>query len=78
MSYRPEGFENPFVEHQHGSTGCRAPEMCGGCDYDFYEAVLDTLVAALRERGIHVNNEGWIEKRMYEAGTWVFIPDEED
>ena len=82
--WRPEGWANPFIEHQYGITGCRAPEMCGGCDFDLFESGADAMVVALTKDSEHLLKadvsavvQEYLKGGLLEHGTWVFIPDEE-
>ncbi len=72
MSYRPDGWRNPYGGY---SEGMLEPT---------YEAGGDAMLEALRAGGESLMKADVSEvartlfKGMTQRGTWVFIPDEEE
>ncbi len=73
MSYRPEGFKNPYP-----TTSNKWLRLLGWGDIGaVYEDAADAMLAALRKTAAPRDQYDYTINPEFYDGSWVFIPDEE-
>ena len=77
MSYRPEGWENPYKDW-FGMKETTLREEAETLEHFAYEAGADAMLEALRKRGTKLDGRPLAIPRGNIGDIVVFIPDEEE
>lgn len=73
MSYRPEGWVNPYVPKEDEPRYMYEPHPI------IFEEGADAMLKALKEKGLKIPKDVLIPSIAYHSdGTLVFIPDDEE